>query len=552
MSIRIKIILIVLPLLLTTVVLAGISSFLSATTGITRIAKEFLDFKASELEKRAGSQWNLLVSQKFTDRPQFVAAAKGAVEDYARSIVRSETELILALGIDGELLMSTGEVEINESEQEELLNLITEKKTELVTVMIGEIERVAKGFFFEPFKWYLLVTEEREIYYSEVNQIQLQTGIILAVSLLASLALLLLFARYLTRPLIKVVATMKDIISYNDLSERVLVEYHDETGQLAHTFNIMIGELEKAYNQIKSYAFKAVLAQKKEKKIRNIFQKYVPNDVIDQFFKNPESMLVGENRVVSILFSDIRSFTTISESMMPDDLVNSLNRYFSIMVDIIMNRNGVVDKYIGDAIMAFFGAPVKHEDDALQSVLAGIEMIEALIDFNAYQRKNGKPEFHIGVGINYGVVTVGNIGSERKMDYTIIGDMVNVGSRLEGLTKTYKQPLIISESLQGRIKDKITCRFLDKVAVKGKTTGLGIYAAKKNLTDTEKSAWKLHNRAIQLYYKREFAKAAEQFKQVHGILKDDYVSELLFTRCQAFLKNPPPQNWDGVEIMTEK
>ena len=121
----------------------------------------------------------------------------------------------------------------------------------------------------------------------------------------------------------------------------------------------------------------------------------------------------------------------------PAELVDSLNRYFSGQVDIIYNRGGIVDKYIGDAIMAFWGAPARHDDDALQSVLSGLDMIDALGKFNENQRRLGKPEFHIGVGINYGEVTVGNIGSERKMDHTVIGDSVHLASRMEGLTKTY-------------------------------------------------------------------------------------------------------------------
>lgn len=237
---------------------------------------------------------------------------------------------------------------------------------------------------------------------------------------------------------------------------------------------------------------------------------------------------------------------------MPDDLVNSLNRYFSTMVDIIMNRNGVVDKYIGDAIMAFFGAPVKREDDALQSVLSGIEMIDALDGFNVRQRELAKPEFHIGVGINYGVVTVGNIGTERKMDYTIIGDPVNVGSRLEGLTKMYRQPLIISESLYRKVKDHVSCRLLDRVAVKGKTMGVGIYTAKKILTETEKKAWALHHTAFDHYYKRDFQRALQLFSQVQEILREDNTAAILIERCRAHIASPPGEGWDGVEVMTEK
>jgi class 3 adenylate cyclase len=222
------------------------------------------------------------------------------------------------------------------------------------------------------------------------------------------------------------------------------------------------------------------------------------------------------------------------------------------MVDIIMQRNGIVDKYIGDAIMAFFGAPVKHEDDALQSVLAGLEMGEALGRFNEHQRGIGKPEFRIGVGINYGVVTVGNIGTEKKMDYTIIGDMVNLASRMEGLTKTYRQELLITESLNSKVKDEIPCRLLDTVAVKGKTKGVRIYTAKKQLNEKERQAWGLHNSAMDHYYKQEFREAIAQFQEVIRIYPDDFNVDMLLKRCQNYQQNPPPSNWDGVEIMTSK
>jgi len=283
-----------------------------------------------------------------------------------------------------------------------------------------------------------------------------------------------------------------------------------------------------------------------------MFQKFVPADVIEQFFANPEKMLVGEDRVISILFSAIRSFTSISEQMMPDDLVSSLNRYFTVMVDIIVERGGTIDKYIGDAIMAFFGAPARHKDDALNSVLAGIEMNEALEEFNAQQRKIGKPEFRIGVGINYGVVTVGNIGTDKKMDYTIIGDMVNLASRMEGLTKKYKQPLLISESLHQKVHEQVPCRLIDSVAVKGRAKGVRIYSAKKSLSQAENKAWTLHNTAMEHYYKREFDQAIRYFQDVRKIFPEDYASQLLIDRCKKYKAAPPPADWNGVEIMTEK
>ncbi|MEE8589877.1 MAG: adenylate/guanylate cyclase domain-containing protein [Spirochaetia bacterium] len=552
MSIRLKIVLIVLPLIITTLLLTGASSFFSATNAITGIAKEFLGFKAAEFQKYAESQWLLLVENNMTERPSMVAATQAAIESYAESIVRSATEVIFALDGQLEVAMQTAELTVEEGEWEALQQIVESRTTDLITPRISGVERVAKGFYFEPFDWYILVSEQRDTFYSQINQITQRTGIILVLAIILGGIMVLVFAGYLTNPLTRVAQAMEKIISTNDLSNRVQVEYNDETGKLAHTFNMMVGALETAYNQIKRFAFKAALAQKREHKIRNIFQKYVPADVIDEFFTNPEKMLIGENRVISILFSDIRSFTSISEKMMPDDLVNSLNRYFTVMVDIIMARHGIVDKYIGDAIMAFFGAPVRHKDDALQSVLAGIEMSEALGQFNAQQRELGKPEFRIGVGINYGVVTVGNIGTEKKMDYTIIGDMVNLASRMEGLTKKYHQPLLISESLHQKVKDEVDCRLIDTVAVKGKTKGVRIYTVKKRLSEEENKAWTLHNTAMESYYQRDFDEAIGNFQNVQKIFPDDYASQLIIDRCRQFKVTPPPENWDGVEIMTEK
>ncbi len=552
MSIRVKIVLIVLPLIITTLLLTGASSFFSATNAITGIAKEFLGFKAAEFQKYAESQWLLLVENNMTGRPSMVAATQAAIESYADSIVRSTTEVIFALDSQLEVAMQTGELTVEEGEREALRQIVESRTNDLITPRISGVERVAKGFYFEPFDWYIMVSEQRDTFYSQVNQITQRTGIILVVAIVLGVIMVLVFANYLTNPMTRVAQTMEKIISTNDLSNRVQVEYNDETGRLAHTFNIMVGALETAYKQIKRYAFRAVVAQKNEHKIRTIFQKYVPADVIDEFFANPEKMLVGENRVISILFSDIRSFTSISEQMMPDDLVSSLNRYFTVMVDIIMARGGTVDKYIGDAIMAFFGAPARHKDDALQSVLAGIEMTEALEEFNAQQRKLGKPEFRIGVGINYGVVTVGNIGTDKKMDYTIIGDMVNLASRMEGLTKKYRQALLISESLQQKVKDEVAFRLIDTVAVKGKTKGVKIYTARIRLGEEENRAWTLHNTAMESYYRRDFDEAIGYFQNVQKIFPDDYASRLMIDRCRQFKADPPPENWDGVEIMTEK
>jgi class 3 adenylate cyclase/HAMP domain-containing protein len=565
MKIRAKIFMVVLPLIIVTLSLAETASYFNALNGITRIAQQFLSFKAVELKKYSENQWDLLEENNYDSRPSMILAAQEAAAVYARSILLSDTELILALDNGGNLAMSTSPVTISEEEKARLLPLLKEESEGLMTAEIGGATRVFRFFYSVPFRWYILLTEERSVFYADADKIRLQTLITLALSLTAAAILLILFTRHLTTPLGRVIAAMNGIIAGGNLSERVQVEYRDETGHLALTFNTMLGELEKAYERIKGQAFQAVLAQKKEARIRQIFQKYVPSDLIEKFFASPESMLVGDNRTLAILFSDIRSFTTISEGLAPDELVKSLNRYFSGQVDIIMNRNGIVDKYIGDAIMAFWGAPVKHHDDPLQSVLSGLDMIDALKDFNQKQRQLGKTEFHIGIGINYGDVTVGNIGSERKMDYTVIGDMVNLASRMEGLTKPYHAEILISETLFAELqkldtaalnaaglKDPLALRLLDTVAVKGKTRGVKIYTVRRSLDTAEERAWALHNQGMEHYYSRAFGEAAVKFEETLKLLPGDFNAQNLLDRCRAYAAEPPPDGWDGVEVMKTK
>ncbi len=552
MKIRGKIIIVVLPLLGAALLISTMFSSNLAQSGMNRLAMGSLGFKSRELNKYMDNQWNLLFSNGFSEDPEYVEVAKNAVISYAMTILNSPTEIIFAIDEKAGVVMSTSETNMGIQERSHLKSQIRGNNLGWKEFQMAGSERVGDSFYFEPFDWYVFVSEDSKTFYREITELFRQNLIILGAALGASFILILILASYLSRPIRRVVDAMNEIIRTNDLSRKVKVEYADEVGVLANTFNIMTGELNKAYDQIKNYAFKAVLAQKNEHKIRNIFQKYVPKDVIDGIFENPESMLVGENRVMAILFSDIRSFTTISEGYMPDELVDVLNRYFEIMVDIIVKHNGVVDKYIGDAIMAFFGAPIKRPDDAHQAVLAALEMQEALIKFNNHQRSIGKPPFLTGIGINYGVVTVGNIGSEKKMDYTIIGDMVNLGSRLEGLTKPYKQTVIFSESVNMKLKGKLPTRLVDKVQVKGKTMGESVYTGKISLTEREKQGWAYHNAGIKVYYDRKFKKASQYFQAVQKSLPGDFLAEMYLERCSRYIKSPPSADWNGTEVMTSK
>lgn len=553
MSIRLKILFIVIPLMVTTLLVTGFAAVFSAETGITRVAIDFLGFKAEELKKNADSQWSLLVSNDLTSNAEYVETTKRAIEGFALSLIRSETELIFALDEQDHLVLSTREVQFSPADAQALAALRQAGTSGWIKFSIEGQERVAQLFPFAPLGWTVFVSEARDSFYQGVREIQQQNYLLLAASLVFAFVLLLFFSSYLTRPVTQMVKTMREIIRDNNLDRRVDVEYADEIGRMAQTFNVMLSELSRAYAQIKNFALQSVLAQKSEQRIRTIFQKYVPSDVIDEVLGNPEAMLVGQNRDLAILFSDIRSFTTISETMRPDELVQSLNRYFSLMVDVILSQGGTVDKYIGDAIMAFFGAPLKGENDALRSIVVALQMADALDTFNHDQIARGKVEFRIGIGINFGEVTVGNMGSEKKLNYTVIGDNVNLASRLEGLTKKYHQLLLFSESVYQKVGRTVWCRMLDKVVVKGKTSGECLYTAKKSLTDAEKTGWATWHSGLAAYYARNFVGARALFDEVvQRWLPEDHLALAFIERCDGHLAHPPGPDWTGLEVMLEK
>jgi len=552
MSIRLKIIFVVLPLLIVTILLVGITSAFSARSGITRVAIEALGFKAQELQQYANNQWDLLVSNDLAGNEDYLAVTRRAVESYAMTLVRGGSELIFAVDADGSPVMTTAAVDLTPEETASLAALASQSSEGWQRLTVGGDERVGQAFVFGPFGWYVVVSDTEENFYAEVDEINVRTYYILGGALIVAVVMLLLFAGILTGPLSRMVRTMLQITQTNDLSQRVAVEYRDEIGAMARTFNRMLVKLQSADRQIRSFALSAVVAQRNERKIRNIFQKYVPADVISGIFDNPESALVGRDETLAILFTDIRNFTTLSEGFNPYDLVSYLNRYFEPLVDIIMNHGGIVDKYVGDALMAFFGAPNKHGDEEVQAVLSALEMQKAIAEVNEAHIDEGRPVFKTGIGVNYGQVIVGNIGSQKKMDYTIIGDPVNYGSRLEGLTKQYHQDIIVSKSIFRKIKTQVPARFLDFVQPKGKTTGQSIYTVAKDLTESEKQGWKAYHEGIRFFFSRRFDRARGYFKQTLDHIPSDWLAREYIDRCNRYVAAPPPPDWNGVNIMTSK
>lgn len=216
--------------------------------------------------------------------------------------------------------------------------------------------------------------------------------------------------------------------------------------------------------------------EKEKKKVKGAFQYYVTASVMEEILKHPDKLkLGGDEKELSVLFSDIRGFTSISEKIPPEALVGLLNEYFTAMTDIVFKYEGYLDKYIGDAIMAVYGAPVEQEDHTLKACLTAIEMMEMLRYLQKKWESEGLPRIDIGIGINTGKMIVGNMGSKRRFNYTAVGDNVNLASRLEGLTKDYGAPIVISETVYEKVKGKLQCRELGSVKVKGKEIPTKVY-----------------------------------------------------------------------------
>jgi len=303
---------------------------------------------------------------------------------------------------------------------------------------------------------------------------------------------------------------------------------------------------------IASFAFMGLFEGKEKRKIKNILGQYVSPVMLSSVLEsNPEEYLkaeVGVKENLTVFFSDIRGFTSITEKYPVEKVVEVLNAYLSRMVSIIFDHQGTLDKFIGDAIVAFWGAPIRLSDHHCKAVLSSIRMGEAMDSLNRDNKEKGLPPLEIGIGINTGDVILGNIGSEKKLDYTVIGDGVNLASRLEGLTKMYNSRIIISHDTYRHVKKDIACRVVDFVKVKGKNKPTLIYQVvneKENLTADERTIVSFTQAAFDYYRQREFTSAIETYERILALKPGDFLSRLFISRCGNYLKDQPPDDWDG-------
>ncbi len=307
------------------------------------------------------------------------------------------------------------------------------------------------------------------------------------------------------------------------------------------------------YAGIVSYRF--FFEEREKKKMHGAFQQYVAPSVISQLLQQPELLrLGGQEKVLTAMFTDIRGFTSISEGMSPSALVDLLNEYLSEMTEIIFRNWGTLDKYIGDAIMAFWGAPYPQPDHPRRACRAALEMLESLARLQKQWEAQGRPAMNIGIGINTGPVLVGNMGSRRRFNFTIMGDNVNLASRLEGLNKQFGTRLIVSETTYQAVREEVVARELDLIRVKGKTHPVKIYELLGYATDGEhyRTLVERFHAGLEAYRSAQWETAIGMFGEVMRDYPEDGPTRVFVQRCWELIEEPPEGEWDGVYVMKSK
>ncbi|MEB3263635.1 MAG: GAF domain-containing protein [Synechococcus sp.] len=293
-----------------------------------------------------------------------------------------------------------------------------------------------------------------------------------------------------------------------------------------------------------------------EKRMKGTMARYMDPVIAEELMRSGAEVLGGAEGMATVLFSDIRSFTTLTESLGAQGTVRLLNDYFTLMVECLQQEGGMLDKFIGDAIMAIFGLPVPGEQDEDRAVRAGIAMLESLEGFNRSRAESGLPPIRIGIGLHTDTVVSGNIGSPKRMNYTVIGDGVNLASRLESACKHYGARMLISDDTLQRLRGTYRLREADRVVVKGKTQPVVIHEVLDFHDDTSfprpMEVLNHYRDGLRLYRQRAWAKAERAFSQALELHPGDRLSQLHRERCRHYQADPPGPDWDGIWVLQEK
>jgi len=378
--------------------------------------------------------------------------------------------------------------------------------------------------------------EKRFLRYDGVTQ-QLEIACILLLPLI--LGLLLAFAP----------GTIIGIICMSALTGMFAIFNYTMFSKAFHDMTLIYPFAAIALTYLLSEAWRNLVVERKGKQLKKAFSSYVSPDLVKQIEKDPDKLVLGgEQRELSILFSDIRGFTTVSESLTPPELVTLLNEYLTPMTRIVLEEHGTLDKFIGDAVMALFNAPLDVPQHAHHACVAAVRMMKELTRLNTGFAERGMHTLDIGIGINTGPAVVGNMGADIRFDYTAIGDSVNLASRLEGLNKYYGSHILISEDTRKQVTDNsFVFREVDRVKVKGKHLPVVMY----ELMICNQEILPRFEQGVDLYRQHDFEAAKEIFLSLVSET-DDGPSRLYINRCDEYLSAPPPADWDGVYTAKSK
>lgn len=428
----------------------------------------------------------------------------------------------------------TDEVSLNAAHHipEEILKLIKEgtpnhvinRATESVTMYVPLHDFSGNYVLY-------IAHEYQTQYFARIRHVIYISALICVIGLLLSGSILFILYRQVTNPIHELVQETEKIKSFN-IDEKV---------------NIRASLLE-IKTLVDSFANMKIGLQS--------FKKFVPAQLVRQLVETGlEANANGQRREVTIFFSDIADFTTISESMRPSEIASQLSEYFEELTKIIMENNGTVDKYIGDAIMAFWNAPVEINDHAKVACRATLKIFQKVRELDKEWTSRGKPAFRTRIGLNTGDVIVGNMGSEQRLNYTVIGDAVNLASRLESLNKYYGSNIIISQFTHEKCADAFEVRTLDYVLVKGRTKAVSIFellAEKGDISTIDREYILYYEEAVANYLKSEWDKAIEIFQLLLSQKPNDGPCRMFLERCREYKVNPPPESWTGEYVHVNK
>ncbi|MEX2367351.1 MAG: adenylate/guanylate cyclase domain-containing protein, partial [Pseudohongiellaceae bacterium] len=366
------------------------------------------------------------------------------------------------------------------------------------------------------------------------RQLEQRLLILFGITLALSAGLAILLGRSVTRPVLALAQRVK-LIEGGDYTRQLDLQRRDEIGQLADSVNNMAGGL----------------AEKE--KVRDLLGKVVSREIAEELLSRKVE-LGGETRVVTILFSDVRNFTTLCEDKNPEQVLSLLNNYLSQISNVIEANQGVVDKFIGDAVMALYGAPVAGDKDIVNALNSALELKQTLHDLNRDNQAQGLPTLQAGIGLHTGPVVAGNLGSANRLNYTVIGDTVNLAARLEALTRQYGIDIIVSEDIR-RQGPGFVYRELDLVRVKGKQQAVRIFELMGREGQVGQASV-IHaarfEQMLRLFRTQQWPEAESLLEQIQTVSSDQPLVRLYRQRIAQYRQSPPPSDWDGTHTLTEK